>query len=67
MVEICEGTRTKADMLTESVEQYKEIYMRTKQEFERLVNVSGIVFSLCIGTQTVPVCRPASARQRSHR
>ncbi|KAF9809736.1 hypothetical protein IEO21_07278 [Rhodonia placenta] len=41
MVEICEGTRTKADMLTESVEQYKEIYMRTKQEFERLVNCVG--------------------------
>ncbi|EMD37681.1 hypothetical protein CERSUDRAFT_50044 [Gelatoporia subvermispora B] len=40
MVEICEGTKTKNDMLTESIEQYKDMFTRTQMEFARIVTVS---------------------------
>ncbi len=40
MVQICEGTKTKAEMLAENVEKYKDTYMRTRQEFNRILTVS---------------------------
>ncbi|TFY54110.1 hypothetical protein EVJ58_g9055 [Rhodofomes roseus] len=39
MLNICEGTMTKNDMLVQSIEQYKEMYMRARAEFERLATV----------------------------
>lgn len=39
MVEICEGNKTKREMLDESIEQYKEMFMKTKIEFAKLINV----------------------------
>lgn len=44
MVNICEGTMTKNDMLVQSIEQYKEMYIRTRAEFERLVTVRILAF-----------------------
>lgn len=44
MVNICEGTMTKNDMLIQSIELYKEMYIRTRAEFERLVTVRAPVF-----------------------
>ncbi|KZT63870.1 prokaryotic type I DNA topoisomerase [Daedalea quercina L-15889] len=37
MVNICEGTMTRNDMLVQSIEEYKEMYIRARAEFERLV------------------------------
>ncbi|KAH9948967.1 DNA topoisomerase [Amylocystis lapponica] len=37
MVEICEGVRTKQDVLAESVDQYKEVFMRTRMGFANIV------------------------------
>ncbi|KAI0730280.1 DNA topoisomerase, partial [Fomitopsis betulina] len=37
MVNICEGTMTKNDMLVQSIELYKEMYIRTRAQFDRLV------------------------------
>ena len=39
MVQICEGARTKGDVLTENVEKYKDMYMRTKRDFARIIAV----------------------------
>ncbi|KAJ3523962.1 hypothetical protein NM688_g8641 [Phlebia brevispora] len=39
MVQICEGTKTKNEILAENVEKYKEMYIRTKQEFNRILTV----------------------------
>ncbi|KAI0339862.1 prokaryotic type I DNA topoisomerase [Trametopsis cervina] len=41
MVQICEGERTKNDMLVENVEKYKEMYMRTRQEMNRIMTCVG--------------------------
>lgn len=40
MVQVCEGTKTKHDMLSESIEQYKDMYIRAKGEFNKVVSVS---------------------------
>lgn len=40
MVDICGGVKSKNEVLAESIERYKEMFMRTKIEFEKLVAVS---------------------------
>lgn len=44
MVDICGGVKSKNEVLAESIERYKEMFMRTKIEFEKLVAVS-VTFS----------------------
>lgn len=39
MVDICWGVKSKNEVLVESIERYKEMFMRTKIEFEKLVAV----------------------------
>ncbi|VDC07578.1 unnamed protein product [Peniophora sp. CBMAI 1063] len=38
MVEVCEGTKTKHDMLNESIEQYQDMYVRAQANFARVVD-----------------------------
>jgi DNA topoisomerase-3 len=40
MVQICEGTKTKHDMLAQSIEQYKDMFIRARGEFNKVVAVS---------------------------
>jgi DNA topoisomerase-3 len=40
MVRICEGTTTKQEVLEQSLEQYKEMFIIVKREFNRVVVVS---------------------------
>jgi DNA topoisomerase III len=40
MVQVCEGQKTKAQVLAETVEQYKDIYIRAKAEFGKVLEVS---------------------------
>ena len=39
MVRVCEGTTTKHEMLAESIEQYKEVFVRARNQFETVVAV----------------------------
>ena len=39
MVEICQGAKSKNDVLAESIEHYKEMFMKTKIEFPKLLQV----------------------------
>ena len=41
MVDICEGQKGKHEVLSESVEKYKEMFVRTRLEFQKLVDVSS--------------------------
>ncbi|KIJ68114.1 hypothetical protein HYDPIDRAFT_83606 [Hydnomerulius pinastri MD-312] len=41
MVQVCEGAKTKDEMLVQSIEQYREMYVMAKREFERVVSVSS--------------------------
>ncbi|KAI8992952.1 DNA topoisomerase [Trametes punicea] len=41
MVNICEGLKTKNEVLMESIERYKEMFVRTRMEFQRLIEAVG--------------------------
>ncbi|KAI0373951.1 prokaryotic type I DNA topoisomerase [Pilatotrama ljubarskyi] len=41
MVDICEGAKSKNQVLNESIERYKEMFVRTRLEFEKLVQAVG--------------------------
>jgi DNA topoisomerase-3 len=43
MEKICTGERTKGDVINETVEEYREVYMRTKQQFNTLVTVGAAI------------------------
>ena len=40
MSQVCERVKTKNDMLVESIDQYKEMFMIAKREFAKVVAVS---------------------------
>ncbi|KAF8134539.1 DNA topoisomerase [Boletus edulis] len=37
MVQVCEGTKTKDGMLAQSIEQYKDMYVMAKREFDKVI------------------------------
>lgn len=39
MVEVCERTKTKTAMLDQSIEQYKEVFIRARREFDKVISV----------------------------
>jgi len=43
MVQVCQGTSTKNDMLHLSIDQYKEMFILVRREFEKVTTVSGIL------------------------
>ena len=45
MVQVCEGHKTKNDMLVENVELYKEMFMRTRQDMNRIIAVGFTVLN----------------------
>lgn len=52
MVQICQGMKTKAEVLAENVELYKDMYIRTKRDFARIVQVwRCLFFMVCVTEQ----------------
>ncbi len=43
MVQVCEGLKTKNDMLVENIEMYKEMYIKTKRDMNRIVAVRPVI------------------------
>ncbi|KAI5123889.1 hypothetical protein M0805_005705 [Coniferiporia weirii] len=41
MVEVCERTKSKNDMLVQSIEQYKEVFIKARREFDKVINSVG--------------------------
>lgn len=39
MVDICQGNKSKNEVLSESIELYKEMFVKTRLEFQKLMNV----------------------------
>jgi DNA topoisomerase-3 len=37
MVQVCESVKSKAEMLAESIEQYRDMYRRAKNDFETVI------------------------------
>ena len=40
MVDICQGQKSKRQVLDESIEKYKEMFVKTRLEFQKLIAVS---------------------------
>jgi len=43
MVQICEGTKTKQDVIAQTLEEYREVYVRTRQQMLPFIAVSSCV------------------------
>jgi DNA topoisomerase III len=43
MVQVCQGTKTQNDMLVEAIEQYKEIFIKARRDFAKVLTVSGFM------------------------
>lgn len=39
MVQICDGEKSKEDMLEESINQYKEVFILARRDFNRVIQV----------------------------
>ncbi|KIJ18604.1 hypothetical protein PAXINDRAFT_110078 [Paxillus involutus ATCC 200175] len=39
MVQVCDGAKTKDEMLMQSIEQYKDMYVIAKREFDKVISV----------------------------
>lgn len=46
MVQVCEGNTSKREMLDRSIEQYREVFLRARGEFDRVISVS--IFNIYI-------------------
>lgn len=42
MVQICDGEKTKEDMLEDSISQYKEVFILARRDFDRVIQVSDL-------------------------
>lgn len=40
MVQVCDSVRTKNDMLEQSIEQYREVFIKARQNFAKVIDVS---------------------------
>lgn len=49
MVQVCNGAKTKAEMIDESVEQYKHVFVLARNNFNRIVEVLRLVVGLVFG------------------
>jgi Zn-finger domain-containing protein len=48
MAAVCQGTKSKNDMIVEAVEQYKDMYVRAKTNFAKVISVMiGVNFIKC--------------------
>lgn len=39
MVQVCESNRTKHQMLEQTIEQYREVFVRARNNFQRVIEV----------------------------
>jgi DNA topoisomerase-3 len=48
-VQVCDGTKTKNDMLGQSIDQYKEMFITSRREFNKVISVR--LMSRCISAR----------------
>ena len=39
MIAVCQGTKSKNDMIVEAVEQYKDMFVRARANFDKVTSV----------------------------
>ena len=45
MVQVCERTKTKREMEEQTVDQYKEVFIKAKRDFQKIVEVRFRLFT----------------------
>ncbi|CAK9780934.1 unnamed protein product [Cutaneotrichosporon oleaginosum] len=58
LVLICEGQQTKAEVLSTSVEEYKEVYVKARRDFDTVVNIVVAVDAEAPGPEALEVGLP---------
>lgn len=53
MVQVCEGAKTKNEMLVQSIEQYKDMYVMAKREFDKVIGVNLFALLFLLNNMTV--------------
>ena len=54
MVQVCEGSKTKDEMLVQSIEQYKDMYVMAKREFAKVIEVNLFALLFLLIDMIVP-------------
>ena len=52
MVQVCEGIKTKDEMLVQSIEQYKDMYVMAKREFHKVIEVNPFALLFFLSSDT---------------
>ena len=52
MVQVCEGIKTKDEMLVQSIEQYKDMYVMAKGEFHKVIEVNPFALLFFLSSDT---------------
>jgi DNA topoisomerase-3 len=39
MVKVCDGMKTQNDMLVEAIDQYREIFLKARRDFNKVISV----------------------------
>lgn len=58
---ICDGAKNKTEVLDTTIDEYKEVYIKAKREFETVINVSHIIIKF-MGLLLISVCHQLHAR-----
>jgi hypothetical protein len=45
MVQICEGTKTKDEMLSQSIDQYKDMFLKTRMDIKKVISVGPMIIA----------------------
>ena len=64
MVQICQGLKTKNDMLVENIELYKEMFLKIKRDMGRIIEVRPTFPSLWWFIEFASQCRDPLARTK---
>lgn len=46
MTQVCDGVKTKQEVIDETLDEYREVFLRTKHEFQTFVDVSQSLVSI---------------------
>ena len=64
MVQICQGLKTKNDMLVENIELYKEMFLKIKRDMGRIIEVRPTFPPLWWMIEFASECRDPLARTK---
>lgn len=63
MVLICDGQRARREVLDETLDEYRQVFLKARQQFGTLIDASLLYCFMLQLSDLLLVCREISARQ----